>query len=164
MPDAGRAPGSSSLPWVRVELVRADESAEAVPIRQPQDVVQFLQAEVERFDREHFLTVALDGKGKVVGVETVSIGSATASLVHPREVFKSLILLNASSFIVVHNHPSGEPTPSAEDHSLTTRLHEAGELLGIRLLDHLVLGSGRHHSMNEHGQMPQSGRKAMRAA
>ncbi len=156
--------GQFSLPWVRVELVREEDPPESIPVRSPDDVVRLLRAEAERFDREHFLAVALDGKGKVAGIETVAIGTATASLVHPREVFKPLILMNASSFIVAHNHPSGDPTPSAEDHSITSRLHEAGELIGIRLLDHVVLGSGCYHSMNEHGQMPAGRRKAMQAA
>jgi len=74
-----------------------------------------VREQAESWDREHFLTVALDGKGRAIGYEEVSIGSLTASLVHPREVFKALFLVNAASFIVVHNHPSGDPTPSPED-------------------------------------------------
>jgi DNA repair protein RadC len=79
-------------------------------------------------------------------VNIVSIGSLTLSVVHPREVFKPAILLNACAIIAVHNHPSGDPTPSAEDRTLTTRLRDAGDLLGIRLLDHLILGDDYNYS------------------
>jgi DNA repair protein RadC len=101
----------------------------------------------ERFakvDREEFLDIMLDGKNRPLGFHVVSIGTLTASLVHPREVFKAAILANAAAIIVVHNHPSGDPTPSAEDVAITQRLRQAGELLGIRLLDHVVIGDGRY--------------------
>jgi DNA repair protein RadC len=96
---------------------------------------------LENEDREHFTVVLLDARNRVVGVNTVSIGTLTASLVHPREVFKPAILANAAAIIVAHNHPSGDPEPSNEDVAITQRLGEAGALLGIRLLDHLVLGA-----------------------
>jgi len=94
----------------------------------------------------------LDGKNQVLGFNVVSIGSLTAALVHAREVFKPAILGNAAAIILVHNHPSGDPEPSAEDQALTARLKQAGELLGIRVLDHVVIGDdGRHVSMAETG-------------
>ncbi|MBK9948277.1 MAG: JAB domain-containing protein [Nitrospira sp.] len=102
-------------------------------------------------DREQFLVCCLDAKNVSIGVNIVSIGSLTLSLVHPREVFKPAILLNACAIIAVHNHPSGDPTPSAEDRTLTTRLREAGDLLGIRLLDHLILGEDRLYSFADQG-------------
>ena len=102
-------------------------------------------------DREQFLVCCLDAKNASIGVNVVSIGTLTLSLVHPREVFKPAILLNACAIIAVHNHPSGDPTPSPEDRTLTTRLREAGDLLGIRLLDHLILGDDRLYSFADQG-------------
>ena len=102
-------------------------------------------------DREQFLVCCLDAKNCCIGVNIVSIGTLTLSIVHPREVFKPAILLNAAAIIAVHNHPSGDPTPSPEDQTLTTRLREAGELLGIRLLDHLILGDDRLYSFADQG-------------
>ncbi len=102
-------------------------------------------------DREQFLVCCLDAKNVSIGVNIVSIGSLNLSIVHPREVFKAVILLNAAAIIAVHNHPSGDPTPSPEDRTLTTRLREAGELLGIKLLDHLILGDDRLYSFADQG-------------
>lgn len=114
-------------------------------------VYEMLREEAEAWDREHFLVLALDGKNRVLAVHEVSVGTLTASLVHPREVMKVLVLLNAASFILVHNHPSGDPTPSPEDVALTSRLRAAAEILGIRLLDHVVLGHGRYSAFAETG-------------
>ncbi len=97
----------------------------------------------EGMDREQCLVMVLDAKHHAIGINVVSVGSLTASIVHPREVFKPAILLNAAAIIVGHNHPSGDTTPSPEDHALTKRLQEAGKCLGIPLLDHLVLGEQR---------------------
>jgi DNA repair protein RadC len=102
-------------------------------------------------DREQFLVCCLDAKNAIIGVNIVSIGSLTLSIVHPREVFKPAILLNSCAIIAVHNHPSGDPSPSLEDRTLTTRLREAGDLLGIRLLDHLILGDDRLYSFADQG-------------
>jgi DNA repair protein RadC len=102
-------------------------------------------------DREQFLVCCLDAKNTSIGVNIVSIGTLTLSLVHPREVFKSAILLNTCGIIAVHNHPSGDPAPSPEDRTLTTRLREAGDVLGIRLLDHLILGDNRLYSFADQG-------------
>ncbi len=102
-------------------------------------------------DREQFVVCCLDAKHAIIGVNVVSIGSLTLSIVHPREVFKPAILLNSCAIIAAHNHPSGDSTPSIEDRTLTTRLREAGELLGIRLLDHLVLGEDSFYSFGDEG-------------
>lgn len=142
-----------ALPWVRIQLVRERAPRYAEPITRAENVYSILREEAEGWDREHFLVLGLDGKGRVLALHEVSVGTLTASLVHPREVMKMLVLLNAASFIVVHNHPSGDPTPSPEDDALTKRLRDAGELLGIRLLDHVVLGAGRYYSMVEAGRI-----------
>ncbi len=104
---------------------------------------ELLGEEAAAWDRERFITVHLDNKHAIIGLEPVSVGSLTSSIVHPREVFKSLVLANAASFICVHNHVSGDPSPSAEDIALTQRLLACGELFGIRLLDHLIFGRDR---------------------
>jgi DNA repair protein RadC len=101
-----------------------------------------LQQYLEGVDREHFAVILLDRKNQMIGINTVSVGSLTTSIVHPREVFKPAILSNAVAVILCHNHPSGSPFPSNEDRALTTRLVEAGKLLGIDVLDHIILGDG----------------------
>ena len=102
-------------------------------------------------DREQFLVCCLDAKHAIIGVNVVSIGSLTLSIVHPREVFKPAILLNTSAIICAHNHPSGDPEPSSEDRALTTRLRQAGDLLGITVLDHIILGDDRTYSFADCG-------------
>jgi len=97
-------------------------------------------------DREQFLVCGVDAKHRIIGINIVSIGSLTLAIVHPREVFKPLILMNAAAFICAHNHPSSDPTPSQEDRVLTQRLRHGAELLGIPLLDHVILGEDRHFS------------------
>jgi DNA repair protein RadC len=93
--------------------------------------------------------IPLDGKNQVLGFHVVSVGTLTASLVHPREVYKLAILESSAAIVVVHNHPSSHPEPSAEDQAITLRLKEAGELLGIKLLDHVVIGDGRYFSFTD---------------
>lgn len=111
------------------------------------DMFGFLRHET----KEHFIALHLDSKNRLLCLEIVSVGSLNASIVHPREVYKSALLSSAAAIVFVHNHPSGDPTPSREDIELTSRLKEAGELLGIRLLDHVVIGSGRHYSFADTG-------------
>ena len=122
------------------------------PIRRAEDIFDLLRDEARRWDRERFVTVALDNGHRMLGIEEVSVGSLSAAPVHPREVFKALILANAAAFIGVHNHPSGEPTPSTEDIAITNKLGEAGRLLGIPLLDHIILGRDRFTSLVEDGR------------
>jgi DNA repair protein RadC len=102
-------------------------------------------------DKEHFLLLAMNNKNRVNGFKVVSTGSLTASLVHPREVWRAALLLRAAAVVFVHNHPSGEPAPSQEDQEITRRLKETGEMLGIRVLDHVVLGDGRFFSFSDRG-------------
>ena len=104
-------------------------------------------------DREHFVIVGLDAKHHIIGGSIVAIGSLTAAIVHPREVFKIAVTMNAAALILLHNHPSGDPTPSPEDHQLTKRLVDCGELLGIQILDHLVLGYNRYYSFADQGEL-----------
>lgn len=115
-------------------------------VRRSQDVADFMAPLAANLDREHFWCLLLNGKNTVIGLNLVSIGSLTAALVHPREFLKALIIGNAAAAIVVHNHPSGDPAPSAEDLALTKRLREVSDLVGIKLLDHVILGHDGSHS------------------
>ena len=101
--------------------------------------------------QEHFVVIMLNAKSRIVGYETVSIGSLTASICHPREVFRPAIVAGAYAVAVAHNHPSGDPTPSAEDIQTTKILVEAGKLLGMQVLDHIVIGDTTYYSFKENG-------------
>jgi DNA repair protein RadC len=110
-------------------------------IHGPDDVVALIGKKLRREQREHFLVLLLNARHEVIGKETVSIGSLNASIVHPREVFKPAVVQSAASIVLVHNHPSGDPEPSEEDVSITKRLVQCGELLGIGVLDHVIVAS-----------------------
>jgi DNA repair protein RadC len=110
-------------------------------IRGPDDVVALVGKKLKKEPREHFLVILLNARHEATAVETISIGSLNASIVHPREVFKPALLASAASVVLVHNHPSGDCEPSEEDLSITKRLVECGELLGIGVLDHVIVAS-----------------------
>jgi DNA repair protein RadC len=138
------------IPKLEVKLVRtAVEGYQPFAIRNPDDVSEFLGF-LKESDREQFVALHLDAKHRVIGLNIVSIGTLSASLVHPREVFKAAILNNSHSLIVAHNHPSGETTPSPEDLQATEQLREAGKLLGITLLDHLIIGNDSYSIRDNH--------------
>jgi DNA repair protein RadC len=102
-------------------------------------------------DREQFRVLLLNTKNQVLAVETVSVGTLNSSLVHPREVFKQAVVKSAAAVILVHNHPSGDPGPSSEDLEITRRLHDAGKLIGIEVLDHIIIGDHIYFSVKEKG-------------
>lgn len=104
-------------------------------------------------DKEHFSVIMVDTKNKVIGINLVSMGTVNQTLVHPREVFRPAVMASANSVFVCHNHPSGDPTPSREDITITKRLVEAGKMLGITVLDHVILGDKRHSSLRELGHI-----------
>ena len=136
----------------RVSLVQeAGASGPSTAVSNSASAFRLLRPCFEGLDREQFLVCGLDAKHHVIGVNVVSIGSLTLSIVHPREVFKPLILMNAGALLCAHNHPSGDPFPSPEDRALTARLRQAGELLGIPLLDHVILGEDRYYSFTDQG-------------
>jgi DNA repair protein RadC len=122
-------------------------------IKSPQDVYNLLEPEMRNLDKEHFVCVFLSTKNQVINTEVVSIGSLNAAIVHPREVFKAAIKRSSASLICVHNHPSGDSSPSSEDIQLTNRLVEAGTIIGIEVLDHLIIGSDNFCSLKEKGFM-----------
>jgi len=117
----------------------------------PGDLAGLLERELGGLDREHFLGIYLDARHRIQAVRTVSVGTLNASLVHPREVFRTAVALQAAAVIVAHNHPSGCARPSRDDLDLTSRLARCGDLLGIDLLDHLVVGDGELVSIREDG-------------
>jgi DNA repair protein RadC len=139
------------VPRYRVCVVpESRHTASSVTIHNSTSAAHALRPFFAGLDREQFLVCALDAKHGIIGVNIVSTGSLTLSIVHPREVMKPLILLNAGAWICAHNHPSGDSTPSAEDRELTKRLREVGDLLGIKLLDHVILGETQHFSFADH--------------
>src|SRR5437016_5934853 len=121
-------------------------------LRQSRDVAGLMAGVVAGLDREVFYVLLVDGKNRVAGINLVSVGSLSAALVHPREVFKAAIAGSAAALVLVHNHPSGDPSPSPEDRAVTERLVQVGELVGIKVLDHIVLGeAGTFRSFADEG-------------
>lgn len=126
---------------------------ESVALTRPQDAADLLMEEMRLLKEEHFVVLFLNTKNRVIGRQTLSIGSLNAAIVHPREVYRAAIRRSSASILCAHNHPSGDPTPSSEDLQLTRRLRDAGELVGIELLDHLIIGEQRFVSLKELGCM-----------
>lgn len=120
-------------------------------VNSPQDAAQLVLRELSLADKEHFMIIMLNTKHRVIAKKTISIGHLHASLVHPREMFKEAIRRSSAAVILVHNHPSGDLTPSSDDISTTERLCEVGELLGIDVLDHIIIGNNRYLSFREQG-------------
>ncbi|MBU3075692.1 RadC family protein [Clostridium estertheticum] len=122
-------------------------------ITSPSDAYNLFKEIFEGADREKLIVISLDTKNQPTTINVVSIGTLNTSLVHPREVFKSAILSNAASIILAHNHPSGDATPSGEDINITNRLRDAGKLLGIDLVDHIIIGFNSFVSLKEKGNL-----------
>jgi len=141
-----------SLELSRRAALRGNEARPIVS--RAEDVVRLCASQFRGSDREHFWALALNTKNQLLRTVEVSVGSLNASIVHPRELFKEAVRLSAASVVVVHNHPSGDPTPSGADIQLTRRLVKAGDVLGIEVLDHVVIGdSGEHASLRDLGLM-----------
>ncbi len=154
VPGVGRAKAAQVL--AAVELGRRTLTcAPAVKVQFgcPRDVAAYLTPRFGGGAVERFGVVLLDTKHRVVKAMVLSVGTLDASLVHPREVFREATTAGAAAVVVFHNHPSGDPTPSRDDIALTSRLVEAGELMGIALLDHVVLGESRYFSFKESGRL-----------
>ncbi|RKD33200.1 RadC family protein [Thermohalobacter berrensis] len=120
-----------------------------IKITSPLDVANLLMEEMKYLKKEFFKIIMLDVKNYIITIEDISIGSLSSSIVHPREVFKNAIKRSSSSIILIHNHPSGDPSPSKEDISITKRLVEGGKILGINVLDHIIIGNGKYISLKE---------------
>jgi DNA repair protein RadC len=150
----GLGPAKTVTLLAAVELAKrlsTQMHGDAPTVTSPGDAAGLVMEELRHNLREHFMAVLLDTKNKVMGIEEISIGSLNTSLVHPREVFRPAIRKACASIILIHNHPSGDPTPSREDLDVTKRLCEAGRLIGIEVLDHIVIGDGKFVSFREKG-------------
>ena len=143
------------LKVVNVRLVKEPSLYSPEPVSSPEDVLRVIADALATYDREVFAILNLQSNGQIINMNICSIGTLDASMVSPREVFKSCILSNAASFIAIHNHPSGRSHPSSEDISVTKRLKECGELFDIRLLDHIIVGgaTGEMFSFCKEGLM-----------
>lgn len=117
------------------------------------DVVKVVKPMIADANKEFFMALYLNTKNGVLKQEVISIGSLSANIVHPREVFRTACMISASSIIVAHNHPSGDPSPSSEDIEITKKLVEAGKMMGIELLDHFIIGYDRNYGFKESGQI-----------
>lgn len=120
-------------------------------IKSPQDVYNLLEPELRFEQKEHFICLFLNTKNRLIFKEIISIGSLNTAVVHPREVFNAAIRRCSASLICAHNHPSGDPEPSQEDIALTKRLAASGEIIGIDVLDHVIIGNSQFYSLKEHG-------------
>jgi DNA repair protein RadC len=119
----------------------------------PEQVFEHFHHEFRDRRKEYFLALLLDGKNRIIKRVQISEGSLNQSIVHPREVFNPAVRESAAAIILVHNHPSGDPTPSREDIDITRRLREAGDLMGVRVLDHIIIGDGTYISFTSQGLM-----------
>lgn len=129
------------------------QTKERYVIRSPEDVLSLVMEDMRFLKQEHFVCLYLNTKNQVIFRHTVFIGSLNASIVHPREVFKEALRRSSASIICLHNHPSGDPSPSREDIDVTKRLYEAGRVLGIELLDHIIIGDRTFISLKEQGHV-----------
>lgn len=122
-------------------------------VENDEDIAELFMEDMRHQKREIFKALLLNSKGGVISAETISVGELNSTVVHPREVFGSAVKKSAAAIAFVHNHPSGDPTPSGEDFATTARLVECGRLLGIKVVDHLVIGDGRYMSMRAMGKI-----------
>ncbi len=137
------------------ELARREdlEPPDLVPfdIKNPEAVVKAIRASIQDKAKEHFKLILLNSRNRVIGISTISTGTLTTSLVHPREVFKEALTHSAASVILAHNHPSGDPEPSEDDLKITKKLVESGKILGIEVIDHIIIGKNSFYSFREKG-------------
>ncbi|MFZ5965934.1 MAG: RadC family protein [Bacillota bacterium] len=118
-------------------------------IQSPKDAADIVMEEMRYYKKEYFKIIILNTKNEIISIENISVGSLNASLVHPREVFVEAIRKSGAAIILLHNHPSGNSYPSSEDISITNRLVEAGKIIGIEVLDHIIIGDGKYTSLKE---------------
>ena len=133
------------LQLIKKEVMRTNEKYFA---HDPDSIYRYLidVCSMDVLTKEHFIAAALSAKGEIIGHSVISIGDLSSSIVHPREVYQFAIMMNAASIIIAHNHPSGDPEPSEEDIRVTERLRECGEILGIKCVDHIVIGDDAYRS------------------
>lgn len=141
---------------VNIRLVEDRSLYSPDPIHNADDAVKIMQKELSQYDREVMCVLNLDTKNRVININFASMGTINASLVAPREIFKTSILSNAASIMLMHNHPSGEITPSKEDIKVTNTLVKCGVLMDIQVLDHIIIGGDKFYSFLYHGLIPKS--------
>ena len=150
----GEAKAASVLAAVEIGRRLAVRKLEVgMAIRGAEDVYRHFYGRLRDAERELFLGLLLDGRHRVLREVVISQGTLTASLVHPREVFQAAVRESAAALVLVHNHPSGDPAPSSEDRGVTQRLEHVGEILGIRVLDHVIVAEQGYYSFQEAGEM-----------
>lgn len=149
---AARVASINAIKELALRLARK-KGAEVKVIHGPDDVAYYAMPYSLRENREHFWVLLLNTKSHIISMQEISVGSLSASVVHPREVFEMAVKHHAASMILIHNHPSGDPTPSREDIAVTERLVKAGKIMDIPVLDHVILGDNRYSSLKEKGLM-----------
>lgn len=150
----GVGPAKACQVKAALELARRTSKYTDQPrpvIKSPDDAAGLVMEEMRHFDREHFRAILLNTKNQVIGTDKVSVGTLNSSAVHPRELFRNAIKRGAASVILVHNHPSGDPSPSREDKDITLRVKEAGNIIGIDVLDHIIIGDNKFTSFKANG-------------
>lgn len=145
----------NDVPWIRVcrdpESLRSNTTEG--PVVGPYEVWQMLRSQAEQDDQEGFYVIALDTRYRARGVQQVTKGLLTSTPVHPREVFRAALILGAKCVIIAHNHPAGSLRPSSADREVTERLREAGDLLGVPVVDHVIVTEKGYWSFAEHGEL-----------
>ncbi len=150
----GMGPGKSGAVLAAIELgkrISASRKPERKSLTSAEDVAELFMERLRYRQKESFFALILNVKGELLDTEEISVGELTGTIVHPREVFRSAIRKSACAVIFVHNHPSGDPSPSAEDIGTTERLVRAGEILGVKVMDHIIIGDGTYSSMKNLG-------------
>lgn len=140
------------LPQIRLMLVREPAEIDPVAIYTPEDAARYLEP-LKMHPEEHFVSLHVDARHQIIGYHLVSHGSLTASFVHPREVFKAALLANSYAILLAHNHPSGSVLPSDVDLATTQQLVKAGEILGVAILDHMIVGDGIYSIRENHPEL-----------
>ena len=154
VPGIGRGKAARILAALELgKRVSARPCGSPVNVDSSDAVAALFMEEMRYLRQESFRILLLNAKGDIISVETISIGELTSTLVHPREVFRPAVKKSAAAVILIHNHPSGDPQPSQEDVDVTFRLRECGRMMGIRVLDHLIMGDGTYFSMKSEGLM-----------
>ena len=131
--------------------VNLDTFRSKIKLKSPEEIYSFLKASLEMKTQEYLIALYLNTKGELIKEETLFIGSLTSSLIHPREIFKHAVLNSAAAIVIVHNHPSGDPTPSVHDVKITKMIHKNSLMMDIELLDHVIIGKDKYYSFKEKG-------------
>ncbi|MDI3269833.1 MAG: DNA repair protein RadC [Bacillota bacterium] len=160
----GVGPAKASRVMAALELGRRVMAGRlpGLPIQSPADVAAWLQPQLGHLAQEQVVVLWLDAKHRVLGHETVSVGSLQEALAYPRDIFRGALIRHAAAVIVAHNHPSGDPTPSPEDWSMTQRMREAGRVVGVEMLDHIIVAAESFVSLRQLGWDKGDGAKKKR--